>query len=792
MNGRGPDRLLDGQGFLLTRTSHDRNETTEISFWVATEHGPVHLLVHGQQPIFFIEQSSAESASSLLNAKRIPARVAELDLKTFDQRAVSGVYCPTVHCQLRAQDLLRSHNVRMYETDIRLHDRFLMERFICGGVAFRGQATDHGTYVEVSGAMLKPSDCRPALRTVSLDIECDTDESLFSVGLSGCGTGEVLMIGAPATGPGLISWCRDESHLLARLEERILELDPDVIVGWNVVNFDLRILLQRAARLKRPLAIGRGRLKTVWRSQGADRNKGFLFIPGRAVIDGIEALRSATYRFPSFSLEQVARTLLGRGKKTEHATEERAEEIRHNFLHDKQKLAAYNLEDCRLVEEIFTETRILDFLALRGQMTGLELNRAGGSVLAFSNLYIPRLHRAGYISPNRAGWDGESSPGGYVMDSRPGLYRNVLVLDFKSLYPSIIRTFKIDPLGMVEGLLNPQDSIGGFRGARFDRERHLLPGIITDLWHRRDDAKQDGDAVLSQAIKILMNSFYGVLGSDGCRFYDPRLASSITLRGQEIMKTTCQWIREMGYCLIYGDTDSIFVWVEDDLPEQDCIAAGRKMAHAINTRWQEAIRRDHALDCHLEIEFETFFLRFFMPTLRASVSGSKKRYAGLVPGPEDNRLVFKGLENVRTDWTPLARDFQHDLYRMIFEDKDPSELVRKIVQLTLSGANDDRLIYRKRLRRALATYTRNIPPHVRAAQVADGENARRNRKLRYQDRGWVEYVITVNGPEPVEYRSSAIDYDHYVDRQLKPVADGILPHVGLEFSALISPQTCIF
>ncbi len=289
-----------------------------------------------------------------------------------------------------------------------------------------------------------------------------------------------------------------------------------------------------------------------------------------------------------------------------------------------------------------------------------------------------------------------------------------------------------------------------------------------------------------------MNSFYGVLGSYGCRFHDPRLASSITLRGQEIMQITCRWIREMGYCLIYGDTDSIFVWIEDDMPQQDCIAAGRKMAQAINTRWKEAIRRDHALRCHLEIEFETLFLRFLMPTLRASVSGCKKRYAGLVSTREGDRLVFKGLENVRTDWTQLARDFQHDLYRMVFEDKDPADFVRKTVQLTLSGENDDRLVYRKRLRRALATYTRNIPPHVRAALVADSENIRRNRKLRYQNRGWIEYVVTVNGPEPVEYLTSAIDHGHYVERQLKPVADGILPHVGLEFDALISPQTRIF
>ncbi len=130
------------------------------------------------------------------------------------------------------------------------------------------------------------------------------------------------------------------------------------------------------------------------------------------------------------------------------------DEITDNFLHNKQALAAYNLEDCRLVWLIFEKTQLLEFAQLRAQLTGLAIDRIGGSVAAFTNLYLPKLHRSGYVAPNMG--DGVSdliSPGGYVMDSIPGLYDNVLVLDFKSLYPSIIRTFKIDPMGLIEGLI---------------------------------------------------------------------------------------------------------------------------------------------------------------------------------------------------------------------------------------------------------------------------------------------------------------------------------------------------
>src|ERR1700756_6018103 len=97
------------------------------------------------------------------------------------------------------------------------------------------------------------------------------------------------------------------------------------------------------------------------------------------------------------------------------------------------------------------------FLLDRTAVTGLPVARSGGSVAAFTHLYMPRMHRQGYVAPNLGDVAGAASPGGFVMDSRPGLYDSVLVLDYKSLYPSIIRTFLIDPVGLVDGLRDPSD-----------------------------------------------------------------------------------------------------------------------------------------------------------------------------------------------------------------------------------------------------------------------------------------------------------------------------------------------
>ncbi len=785
------------QGFLLTRSSRDRNGSTQIEYWVATDDGPVRLRVNGERTVCFVPADEMMRSREVLNALGDTVCVEPLDLKTFSGHPVCAVYTKTIQSRHLALERLQEARIEVFEGDIRLHDRYLMERFVRGGLSFTGRLVPKNGYREVQDCRLKPADYRPRLRLLSLDIECDLDGSLWSVGLAGegLGEGEVLVIGDEEPCPHTrVIWCRDEAVLLARLVERIVEVDPDLIVGWNLVNFDLRIILQRARHHDIAMRFGRGGDLVQWRSTGGRSDKGWVSMPGRVAVDGIEALRSATWQFSSFSLENVSRELLGRGKKVEQDVDDLFAEIRHNFHHDKPALVAYNVEDCRLVLDIFQATNIMDYLELRSQLTGLELDKTGGSVAAFTNLYLPRLHRGGYVAPNLPAEGGLASPGGYVMDSKPGLYYNVLVLDFKSLYPSIIRTFRIDPMGLVEGLQHPKDAIAGFLGARFHRTRHFLPDIITDLWRQRDQAKRDQDRPRSQAIKILMNSFYGVLGSGGCRFYDARLASSITLRGHEILQSTSQWIGEQGYQVIYGDTDSLFVALDDTLSSRQCRAIGEELSTRITDWWQRHIRDEFALDSLLELEFETFFRRFLMPTVRGSDAGSKKRYAGLIEGDTGtpDRVVFKGLENVRTDWTRLARNFQEALYDHVFHDRDPTELIRQTVAAVLAGQHDEDLVYRKRLRRHLSDYEHNVPPHVRAARLADEHNRSQGKRLRYQNGGWIRYIITVAGPEPLEHRQHPLDYDHYVDRQLKPIADAVLPFIGLGFDAVLSRQMALF
>jgi DNA polymerase-2 len=745
--------------------------------------------------VAFIPAEQRQRAELLLREER-HVELKPLPLQDFHSRPVMGLYCRQHRQLIKLEKLLKEGGVNVFEADIRPPERYLMERFITAPVWFNGQPDGHGLWL--NGQMKPAPDYRPTLKLVSLDIETTAHGELYSIALEGCGQRQVYMLG-PANGGTEaldfeLEYCNSRPQLLERLNQWLEQHDPDAIIGWNLVQFDLRVLQKHAERYQIPLRFGRGGNLLEWREHGFKQNHFFASASGRLIIDGIEALKSATWNFPSFSLEYVAQTLLGEGKSIDNPYQRMAE-IDRRFTEDKPALARYNLKDCELVTRIFAKTELLTFLLERATVTGLAADRSGGSVAAFNHLYIPRMHRQGYVAPNLGELPEEHSPGGFVMDSQPGLYDSVLVLDYKSLYPSIIRTFLIDPVGLVEGMQHPGDenSVPGFRQARFSRTKHCLPEIVRQIWQGREAAKRHNNKPLSQALKIIMNAFYGVLGSSGCRFFDPRLASSITLRGHEIMRQTRELIEAKGYQVIYGDTDSTFVWLKKAHSEQQAAEIGRELLDHVNQWWQQHLQQQYGLENALELEFETHYSRFLMPTIRGAEQGSKKRYAGLISKPDGSEeMVYKGLETVRTDWTPLAQQFQQQLYQRIFKRQPYQDFVRDYVAKTLNGEFDDRLVYRKRLRRKLDDYQRNVPPHARAARLADDYNRQQGRPLQYQNGGWISYVMTLAGPEPLETRQSAIDYDHYLERQLQPVADAILPFLYDDFSALVTRQIGLF
>jgi len=309
-------------------------------------------------------------------------------------------------------------------------------------------------------------------------------------------------------------------------------------------------------------------------------------------------------------------------------------------------------------------------------------------------------------------------------------------------------------------------------GGAFRREPAILPGILDALFPRRDGAKRAGDAVASHAIKILMNSFYGVLGTSACRFYNPALANSITGSGREMLLWSKRWFETAGFEVLYGDTDSLFVQSHGGDPAA-AVELGRRLAVALTGDLARAIGERWRVTSRLELQFEKLYLRLFLPRARHSTRGASKRYAGLRQG-DDAVVEFIGMEVVRRDWTDLAKEVQRELYRRLFTDQPVDVYLREVVRRVRGGELDAALVYRKNLRKDTAQYTATTPPHVAAARKSPGREGR-----------LVSYVVTTAGPEPLDNLQHPLDREHYVRKQVQPVAEPVLETLGLDFDRVI-------
>ncbi len=757
---------LDLEALLLTAEWRDADAGIELTLWGSSpERGPVRATVTGQQAVMFVPRTQ----------RTAEGRRESRPLRTMQNLELDAVYFSSQRAMLRERDRIRAEGGEVFESDLKPTNRFLMERFINGGFRVQGAARVEGGVLRFINPKITATNVEPRLRTLSLDIETDGwDGQLLSLAFAGCGTEQVI-----AVRPG-----DDEREKLGQAFALIRERDPDVLLGWNVVDFDLQALQARAELLRLPFIIGRSGEPARVLIGSTPGSVTIARVPGRVVLDGVATLRNASLTMERYTLDAVAKTLLGRGK-LRAAGADALTEIRRMYRDDPEALAAYNLEDARLALEIFEKADLVGFAVARAKLTGLPLDRPGGSVAAFDHLYLPLLHRRGYIAPDvGVGREPIASPGGQVLESTPGLFSNVVSFDFRSLYPSIIRTFQIDPLGL---WLTVENKISGFEGAWFAREGAILPGLITHLHQERNAARASKNETMTRAIKTLMNSFYGVLGTSGCRFFDPRLASSITLRGHEIIERSRDFFLARGLTVIYGDTDSLFVQLPETLDETALASEAERLATEINQWWTQTVEAEHGLHSDLELRVDSKYLRFLMPTTRGSERGSKKRYAGLVrQGDGSTEVIIRGLEAVRTDWTPLAREAQREMLRRTFEGEPWHEWLLGLRNDLLRGALDDQLIYRKRLRREIDAYT-SESPHVRAAKLV-AEAAAEGAGLATD----IEYVITTKGPEPASLRTGPLDYSHYLERQLGPAVDVVLRLLGTSFEREAGSQLSLF
>ncbi len=702
------------KAFILTGEWQDINGRNVLKFIGVTEDsGPIEIIITNVRPVFFIRRSEEDTGINL-PFKRKPVK-----LKNFAFEDVDAVYFNSERDLRSSAEELDKKSIPSYESDVDPIRRYLMERFLNAQILVTGKPAASGKLTRFTNPKIESAEFTPNLKIASIDIETGSGNRILysvAVNITGSkGTAQKVFMLGDGTNDEVITFYAGETELIQTFLAWFREEDPDIIIGWHVIGFDLMFLEKKCNELYIPFDIARGNGRVSLRSRKAGGY--FASVYGRVVIDGPQSLRSSFFTFEDYKLETVAQELLQEGKIITPG-EDKVAEIERLFKEDKQRLAEYNLKDTLLVSEIFRKSGLIELSIRRSQLSGLLMDQLGMMTAAFDHFFLPRLHRKGFVAPNVRDLKlSEHAAGGYVFDPKPGLYNNVIVLDFRSLYPSIIQTFKIDPLSR---LLSTEDALRTPAGYKFSTSQHFLPDFISQLIEQRSEAKRKNDKQLSQAIKILMNSFYGVMGSYGCRFYHPDLPSAITGTGQWLLLRSKEFLERKGYEVVYGDTDSLFVKLPENITNfstQD----GSKLVAELNKYWEKRIKEEFGVESFLEIEYEKYYRKFIITPARGGESGAKKRYAGLLRKGEEERLEFVGLEFVRSDWTKLAKEFQVELYERIFYEKEIKSWIKEVVKNVYTGQFDDKLVYRKRLRKDVEDYTRNLPQHVPGCKINRSE-----------------------------------------------------------------------
>ncbi|MCP3987238.1 MAG: DNA polymerase II [bacterium] len=766
-------------GFILQPTYRIRSGVPVVQLYGRLEGGEPFLVEDDRfRPYLFAAPRAVEEL-----AMRRGIRISETELRDLRGEPVVRIEVETPGEIPIIRDRLVDRGIPALESDVRFPYRYLIDHDILATLAIHGEServplgAGAPDLLLFKNPAIEAADARPELTTLSIDIETSADAKLvFSVSLVGCGGEEVLLIAErPVHGATVVA---DEAELLLLTLERIRALDPDVLLGWAVVDFDLRVLANRAEAHRIPFFLGRTNETVRFQRDPGFTRQSRAEVPGRMVLDGIPLVRDAL-RLPDYRLETVGQHVLGRGKKIDQTAPNKAQEIFRMWREDPESLAAYNLEDARLVPEILEHEGLLQLTCERSRLAGMQLDRVGASIASFDRVYLPELRRRGLVAPSV---DSERKSariqGGALLEPDPGIYRNVAVLDFKSLYPSLIRTFHLDPLAHARAA---ESDPAAPNGARFSRDEAILPDVIRHFMERRDAAKARGDRHADQAIKLMMNAMFGVLGAASCRFFDPDIANAITGFGQQTLHWTRDAFEETGHRVLYGDTDSVFVELPEGLEALRAHALALELRERVENRIAERIRDTYGLEPQLVLELEKIFTRLMLPRVRSGRSGSKKRYAGWIGSKDDGELVIVGLESVRRDWPDVAHRLQQGMLERLFTDREVVPFVAQLVKQVRAGTLDSELIYAKRLRKgALDNYKTNAP-HVVAA-----------RKLGRRVGSTIRYVITRRGPEPTPPGTTIpedLDRSHYVEKVLRPVAEAIFELTDHSFDEAIGNPT---
>ncbi|MFI5369578.1 MAG: 3'-5' exonuclease, partial [Spirochaetia bacterium] len=387
------------KGFILHTTERTRAGRTELNLVGRLECGETFAIVERRMtPFFYVRDFDLSLAQSVAAGSPGTATFVPSDRTTMDGAAVRRIETPTTATSQRLRDALHQAGVRTYEADVKLSTQFLMDHHVHGSVAVEGEWRKGRRVGRIyENPKVAPTKAEPRLTVLSLDIETDARAAVvYAVGLAffdpslGTTHGEMLFNGP---GPASAKCFPTEEAMLNGLRARIVEMDPDIITGWNVVDFDFRVLARRFAACGVAFDIGRSDSSASFLDRvdtdGITRwNRSKAIVPGRQVLDGLWLARMAGMGLEDYRLETVAQSVLGRGKRIDELPgESRTAAVERLYRQEPENLCAYCLEDTRLALEILQKEGLLDLAIHKSLLIGTSLEQTSMSVAAFEFLY---------------------------------------------------------------------------------------------------------------------------------------------------------------------------------------------------------------------------------------------------------------------------------------------------------------------------------------------------------------------------------------------------------------------
>ncbi|MBI4019802.1 MAG: hypothetical protein HY367_00595 [Candidatus Aenigmarchaeota archaeon] len=682
-----------------------------------------------------------------------------------------------------------------YEHSIPFYKRYMIDR---GLVPMKWAIAEGRTVENAMGAdvVFEAKDVKSLeadgsadMRILAFDIEVvqkDGKESIIMASFAGnAGFRKVLTYGVH-DGIENVEILENEKELMGRFIQVVRENDPDILLGYNTDRFDFVKLFSKGLEHRLPLALGRDGREIEFR-----KKTGFsaTFITGRVHVDlfnFVSTIIADSLSTESLTLNNVAMEVIGEGK-------ERIEwkDLEKDWLGGEiSRLAAYCLRDSVLTLKL--GMRLLPQLAELCKITGqtpFDTSRMTYSQLV-EWLLIREAFGAGELVPNRPRYDEvmrrRTAPpyaGGYVKTPKQGMHENIALFDFASLYPSITVTHNISPetldcqccQGASENRVPEQDHY------YCSRRKGFIPAILEGLVKKRDEIKEEMRKTgrksekyrdldnRQSALKILSNSIYGYYGYPGSRWYSRVCAESITAWGRHYIKAVIGLAEESGYEVIYGDTDSLFLKMNDLLEAEEFLGKTNK-----------------SLPGMIELDLDNFYLAgIFVPTREGRAA--KKRYALM---DTEGVIVIRGLEKVRRDWSNIAKETQERILHAILKERSPEMAIRiargEIERLQGGSVSLGDLVIYSQLTKPIHAYSQ-IGPHVAAAKKAMG------RGKAIATGSIIGYIIT-KGPGSISERAElfedAVNYDpdYYINNQLLPAAMRVLAGLGISEEDITSDE----